>query len=67
MDLRRVDPYIFNFAICMAMSQTIAFTAVKMWELLFESVDEERPKPPLVVDCPLDGATTWRSVTDSDF
>jgi hypothetical protein len=54
-----------NFAICMAMLQTIAFTVVKMWELLFESVDEQRPKPPLVVVAsnPLDGATAWRSVS----
>jgi hypothetical protein len=54
-----------NFAICMAMGQTIAFTVVKMWEFLFESVDEETPRPPLVVvaNNPLGGAAAWKSVS----
>jgi hypothetical protein len=39
-----------NFAICMAMGQTIAFTFVKMWELLFEkdpggAADDQPTKP----------------------
>ena len=48
-----------NFTICMAMGQTIAFTFVKMWELLFEkdagvtvAVDDQ-PTKPATVDNPL--------------